>query len=61
MTMLTSALDNIGIADAGIVGLLGYAVVFAGLILLMIVVILIGKAFAGKKAAKQEEAAPQAS
>ena len=49
MMFLASALDNIGIADAGIVALLGYAVVFVGLILLMIVVMLIGKAFTSKK------------
>ena len=38
-------MENIGILDAGIVALLGYAVVFFGLILLMIVVIIIGKVF----------------
>ncbi len=38
-------MDNIGILDAGIVALLGYAVVFFGLILLMLVVMLIGKIF----------------
>ena len=48
-----SDLENIGILDAGIVALLGYAVVFFGLILLMIVVTVIGKTFSrtGKKAA----------
>ena len=55
MIMLTShPLDNIGVADAGIVALLGYAVVFFGLILLMLVVIGIGKAFTTK--AKKPEA-----
>ena len=38
-------MDNIGILDAGIVALLGYAVVFFGLILLMIVVTVMGKIF----------------
>ena len=57
--MLTSTLDNIGIADAGIVALLGYAVVFLGLILLMIVVMIIGKAFTAK-APKAAPAAPVA-
>ena len=38
-------MDNIGIVDAGIVALLGYAVVFFGLILLMIVVFIMGKIF----------------
>ena len=56
--LLASALDNIGIADAGIVALLGYAVVFFGLILLMIVITILGKAFSAKKAPKKEAAAP---
>ena len=38
-------MENIGILDAGVIALLGYAVVFFGLILLMIVVIIIGKVF----------------
>ena len=57
-------MGNIGILDAGIVALLGYAVVFFGLILLMIVVSILGKAFSAKdaKAAKAApaEAAPAA-
>ena len=59
MTFLASSLDNIGIGDAGIVALLGYAVVFFGLILLMIVVTILGKAFVAKDkkaAAKADEA-----
>ena len=43
--MLASTLDNIGILDAAIVAVLGYAVVFFGLILLMGVIIIMGKAF----------------
>ena len=60
MTFLASSLDHIGIGDAGIVALLGYAVVFFGLILLMIVVTILGKAFAArdKKAAAAQAAAP---
>ena len=54
--LLASALDSIGIGDAGIVALLGYAVVFFGLILLMIVITILGKVFSGKK----EVAAPAA-
>ena len=46
--MLASTLDNIGIVDAAIVAVLGYAVVFFGLILLMGVIILMGKAFMAK-------------
>ena len=49
-------MDNIGILDAGIVALLGYAVVFFGLILLMIVVMIMGKIFTAK--AKKAAAAP---
>ena len=48
MTLLTSSLDTIGIADAALVGGLGYGVVFFGLILLMIVVTIIGKIFSAK-------------
>ena len=60
--MLTSTLDNIGILDAGIVALLGYAVVFFGLILLMCVVMAMGKLFMAqdKKAAAKGAAAVKA-
>lgn len=54
-------MDNIGILDAGIIALLGYAVVFFGLILLMAVIVAMGKIFvaqAGKK--KAEAPAPAA-
>ena len=55
-------MENIGILDAGIIALLGYAVVFFGLILLMIVITIMGKFFTAKvKApAKAETAAPAA-
>ena len=60
--MLTSSLVNIGIGDAAIVALLGYAVVFFGLILLMGVVIAMGKIFmAQDKKAAAKKAAPAAS
>ena len=61
--VLASNLENMGILDAGVVALLGYAVVFFGLILLMIVVMVIGKIFMAadaKKAAKAAAAAPAA-
>ena len=48
--MLASNLVNIGIMDAAIVAILGYAVVFFGLILLMCVIIIMGKAFMAKDA-----------
>ena len=59
--MLASTLDNIGILDAAIVALLGYAVVFFGLILLMGVIIIMGKAFMAKdkKAAAKAAAAKE--
>ena len=56
-------MDNIGILDAGIVALLGYVVVFFGLILLMMVVIGMGKIFMAadkKKAAAEVPAAAAA-
>ena len=58
--MLASTLDNIGIVDAAVVAVLGYAVVFFGLILLMGVIIIMGKAFMAKdkKAAAAAPAAP---
>ena len=68
MTYLAAAPDlvNISIANAGIVALLGYVVVFFGLILLMLVVMAMGKAFMAKDAkakdakAKDAPAAPKA-
>ena len=52
--MLASPLDGIGILDAGIVAVLGYAVVFFGLILLMAVIIIMGKIFIAKDKKKAE-------
>ncbi len=46
-------MEHIGILDALIVALLGYGVVFFGLILLMIVVIIIGKIFVNLEHKKQ--------
>ena len=57
--MLASNLVNIGIMDAAIVALLGYAVVFFGLILLQMVIVAMGKYFISKdkKAAEAASAA----
>ena len=55
--MLASALDSIGILDAAIVAVLGYAVVFFGLILLMIVITIMGKVFIAKDKKAAEKAA----
>ena len=49
-------LTSISLPDAGILAALGYGVVFTGLIVLMIVIILVGKAFSVKK----KKAAPAA-
>ena len=46
MTMLTGA---ISIGEAGVYALLGYGMVFFGLILLMVVVMIMGKVFTAKK------------
>ena len=66
--MLTSTapdLVNISMPNAAIVAVLGYAVVFFGLILLMLVVMAMGKVFMAKdakaKAAPAAAAAPAAS
>ena len=53
MNTLALTAANMGIGGSGIAAVLGYVVVFFGLVLLMCVVILLGKALAGtnKKAA----------
>lgn len=53
-----AASSKISVGEACIYGLLGYAVVFFGLILLQLVVMALGKAFSAK--AKQPAAAPVA-
>ena len=56
MTMLSS----LGIGAAGVYALLGYAMVFFGLILLMIVVMIMGKCFTAKKEKPAAAPAPAA-
>ena len=51
---------NIGLIDGLAVALGGYAVVFAGLIALMVVVIVVGKVFSAKKKAEPKTEAPVA-
>ncbi len=48
--------ERMGVADAAIAAVLGYVVVFVGLILLMAVVILLGKVMAAARAKKAPEA-----
>ena len=54
-------LSYIGVADTALLAVVGYGVVFLGLIALMVVVMLLGKAFTAaekKKAPKAAEPAP---
>ena len=54
-------MENIGILDAGVIALLGYCVVFFGIVLLMCVMIVMGKIFVAKaNKAKAPKAAPKA-
>ena len=64
MNTLALTASRLSIGEAGIAAVLGYAVVFVGLILLMCVVILMGKVMAGTqekaKAPAAKTAAPAA-
>ena len=51
MFFVNAALNDISIGTAGLVALLGYAVVFVGLIALMAVIMIVGKVMTAKKAA----------
>lgn len=55
-SLITTASDRISVGDAAIYALLGYAVVFFGLILLQLVIIALGKFFASKSAKSKEAA-----
>ena len=57
MFFVNAALNDISIGTAGRVALLGYAVVFVGLIALMAVIMIVGKIMVAKKA-KTAAAAP---
>ena len=58
--ILANTTADITLGQAGLYAILGYAVVFFGLILLMIVVLLLGRAFlaASKKAVAEQPAEP---
>ncbi len=49
MFLVNTLSENLSLLDAGVIALLGYAVVFFGLILLMLVVLAMGKFFTAKK------------
>ncbi|MGM9589619.1 MAG: OadG family transporter subunit [Faecousia sp.] len=59
MLTTTASVDlvNLSMANAGIVALLGYAVVFFGLILLMLVLMVMGKIFVARDKKLAEKAA----
>ena len=62
-TSSTHPLAFIGIQDTAVLSVVGYAIVFLGLVALMVVVTLLGKAFVAagkKKAAAQPAPAPVA-
>ena len=61
MFLVNQAMVNVPIGTAGLIVVLGMAVVFLGLILLMIVVMIFGKIFSAKnKKAEAPAAAPAA-
>ena len=57
MFFVNAALNDISIGTASLVALLGYAVVFVGLIALMAVIMIVGKIMVARKS---KEAAPAA-
>ena len=62
MFLTSTPAEALGLLDSAVIALLGYAVVFFGLVLLMIVVMLLGKALSKTSAARKPEpkAAPAA-
>ena len=59
MQMLSTTgpdLINLGVGDASVIALLGYAVVFFGIVLLMFVVMIMGKLFVAAANKKKAEA-----
>ena len=56
LTMRTLEVSDMNLLDAGITALMGYAVVFVGLVLLMAVVTLLGQAMMAGRKEKQAEA-----
>lgn len=51
MFLINALMEVISVGTAGLVALLGYAVVFIGLIALMVVVMIMGKVMSAKKTA----------
>ena len=51
MFLINALMEDISVGTAGLVALLGYAVVFVGLIALMAVIMIVGKIMVAKKTA----------
>ena len=51
MFLVNQAMVDLNVGTAGLIALLGYAVVFVGLIALMVVVMIMGKVMSAKKTA----------
>ena len=51
MFLINALMEDISVCTAGLVALLGYAVVFVGLIALMAVIMIVGKIMVAKKTA----------
>ena len=51
MFLINTLMEDISVGTAGLVALLGYAVVFIGLIALMAVIMIVGKIMSAKKTA----------
>ena len=62
MFLASTPAANLGMLDSAVIALLGYVVVFFGLVLLMLVVQFLGKALSGASDEKkpQQQAAPAA-
>lgn len=58
--LINAAMEDIGVGTAGLVALLGYLVVFIGLIALMVVIMIVGKIMVGKQASAKAAAPKQA-
>lgn len=58
--LINAAMEDIGVGTAGLVALLGYLVIFIGLIALMVVIMIVGKIMVGKQASAKAAAPKQA-
>lgn len=59
MFLVNDAMIDLSIGTAGLTALLGYAVVFFGLVLLMLVIILVGKLMVSSRARKEKNKAQE--